>query len=460
MRRCLLLLVLWVPINAAVAQGGPVGPVIDWSASLNEKVDGRLRQILSASGSGVVVWLERKNEQVVRRLDGALRTVYSKPLEPKLTTGERILEQLMVIGDRLYLFTSGYDKRSETRSLFAKGIEIGNYGTVLDERVIASMRTEGPSLDKFTIWRTRGQNRIEVRVNEMGYKEKHSSTYSLLLDTDLNDIQYVPDEHDRVVQAQLPVDFYEDAELTDRKGSRYYLGRRYPTGTVPIAELRGNDPVHSYWLLIYGPNDTVPEEHVIGIKDKFLQEMTFAETSKGDIMCAGFYGNKGSWSIRGAFALRISGTTKDIINEQSKEFTDDLITQGMSRHQAERAERKAVRKDEELEMENYRLDHLVAHPDGHMQMVAEAFYTTSVCGGSVCHTHVHCDDIIVVDIDAEGGIGWVKKIPKRQHTVDSDVYAGYRLFASNDRLHFIFNDDPYIINTTAQVIHRYSYQCI
>ena len=52
------------------------------------------------------------------------------------------------------------------------------------------------------------------------------------------------------------------------------------------------------------------------------------------------------------------------------------------------------------------------------------------------------NDIIVVNIQPDGGIEWATRIPKRQETVnDGGYYSSYAMSIVRDRLYFIFNDN-------------------
>jgi hypothetical protein len=192
------------------------------------------------------------------------------------------------------------------------------------------------------------------------------------------------------------------------------------------------------------------EDHPIAVPDKFFQDLSLNIGTEGDILCGGFYGNKGSFAISGTFFLRLDRESKQIVHSSFKEFDRDFITAYMTEKEEAKATRKAERKGEDLELLNYELRDIIRRDDGGVVMVAEQylFYITVSCstdsnGNTRCRDVYHYvyNDIIVVNVDPNGEIAWAAKVPKRQHSLnDGGRYSSYALVVKENNIYLLFND--------------------
>jgi hypothetical protein len=252
---------------------------------------------------------------------------------------------------------------------------------------------------------------------------------------------------------QLP---YQDSEFSVESirvaddGTVMMIGNKYAEKREAKALKKDGKATYTYHLIIFHGDDAATEGHPIVVPDKFLQDISLNVGKEGDILCGGFYGNKGSFAIRGTYFLRLDRDTKKIIHTSFKEFDRDFITAYMTEKEEAKATKKAEKKGEEVEMPNYELRDIIRRSDGGAVMVAEQynFYTTTVCtptqnGGQTCRTVYHYvyNDIIVVNVDPQGDIAWSAKVPKRQHSQnDGGRYSSYALVVKNDHIYLMFND--------------------
>jgi hypothetical protein len=171
----------------------------------------------------------------------------------------------------------------------------------------------------------------------------------------------------------------------------------------------------------------------------------------GNIIGAGFYSTRGTWSIRGTFFVTLDRETKEVLQKSFKEFDEDFMTMYMTDKEEKKAKKKADKKDKELEMYEYDLSEIVLRDDGGAVLIAEQYYMyvtthTSTDANGNSHTtytyHYIHNDIIVVNMDSNGEIDWAVKIPKRQHTTnDGGFYSGYGMTVQEDKMYFIYNDN-------------------
>lgn len=193
------------------------------------------------------------------------------------------------------------------------------------------------------------------------------------------------------------------------------------------------------------------DEHTISLEDKFITDIKVEVQDNQNIVCAGFYSEKGTFSIKGSYYMVLDAETKDVIKKSTHEFGIDFITQNLTERQ-EKKKKKKAKKGKKIELYEYDLDKIIPRKDGGTYLIAEQYfmrvvtttYTDSKGNTSTRTTyHYHYNDIIVISISAEGDIEWTEKIAKRQHTTnDSGYFSSYSMAEVEDKLYFIFNDNP------------------
>ena len=126
--------------------------------------------------------------------------------------------------------------------------------------------------------------------------------------------------------------------------------------------------------------------------------------------------------------------------------------------------RKKMEKGKDVEMYNYDLDQIVLRDDGGAVLVGEKFFistttTTSMMNGTTRYrttSYYNYHDIIAVNLNPEGVIDWAQKIPKRQTTrEDGGFFSSYALAIVDDKMHFIFNDNPKNLVAKPGKVHNF-----
>lgn len=238
----------------------------------------------------------------------------------------------------------------------------------------------------------------------------------------------------------------------DNSGNAYLLGVLYKDKAT--AKRKGK-PNFDYHVLSYTNKGERENEYLVKLKNKFITDMQIGIGKTGDIICGGFYSAVGTYSIKGTFYLKIDAKTKEIKNENYKEFEKDFLEEFMS-------EKKAAKGKE---LYNYDLDKIILREDGGAVLIAEQYYVREVTtcttsnGVTSCRTtyYYYYNDIIVVNINPDGSIQWAKKIPKRQvSTNDFGFYSSYAVEVTKDKMYFIFNDHPKNLNSTSDKIYNYN----
>jgi len=264
----------------------------------------------------------------------------------------------------------------------------------------------------------------------------------------------------------------------DNQGNAYLLGIVYK-GSVRAK--RQGRPNYEYHLLAYNKQDEYTE-YLLNLDDKFITDMQFEITGNGEIVCAGFYSELGTTSVRGTFYLIIDAKTKEVIKEYYEEFDQRFLTDFMSERRADKGK----------ELARYNLNQLEIRRDGGVVLVAEQFYVREIQDYNDGYSsryynpyyysryysswrnpyryygnpymndseiQYNYNDIMVINIRPNGSIQWAKKIPKRQRSKDDGGrHSSYAMSVAKGKMFFVFNDNPKNLHKQSSdlKIHNYT----
>lgn len=245
--------------------------------------------------------------------------------------------------------------------------------------------------------------------------------------------------------------FSVESFRVDNSGNAYLLGISYKEKR---RSKRRGKPNYNYEVLSWTQQGEKMKSYPIVLEDRFLTDMQIevVENPNGpaNLICAGFYSSKGTFSIKGTYFLTVDLKTSAIKTKSFKEFGLDFIVENMSEREANRAMKRSER-GEEVELYEYDLDKLLVGRDGSAILVGEQYFmeevtTTNFINGRANYTttyHYYYNDIIAVKISPQGQIEWAEKVSKSQHTInDGGFFSSYTLAILKGRVCFFFNDHP------------------
>ncbi len=244
----------------------------------------------------------------------------------------------------------------------------------------------------------------------------------------------------------------------DNSGNAYILGLIYKDNRK---EKRRGLPNYKYEVQAYSDKGNTVKQYPVTSPDYFFTDMQIEISDNSTLICAGFYSEKGTSTIKGTYFLKVDLATKGIKTQSFKEFGIDFITQNMSEGKAKRTEQK-TKKGKDIELVNYDLDKLLVGKDGSAILVAEQYYSHQTItygqnGATTVRNYYHYDNVIAVKVNPAGQIVWAQKIPKRQITLnDNGFYSSYALAIANGKICFIFNDNPKNLTYTKGLPANYS----
>ena len=395
---------------------------------------------------------------------------------------QRDFEDVLYFGGELYLLTSFNNSAKKKNYLFKQ--KLSNRSLIpskklemICETVARNKEVEG----SFSSHISKDSTHLLI-YNDLPYKKTEPEQFGFrVFDQNFEKVW----EKDVILpypNNQFTVEEYQ----VDDFGNVHLLGVLY---TDQAKWRRRGSPTYQYVILSYLENGDRVEEFRVDLDQKFVTDLTFRVAKSGTLICSGFYSEKGTYSIKGAYYFRLDPQTREINNQNFQPFEFDFLTEFMSDKKKEKAKEAERRNDVQrtAELFDYSLDELILRSDGGAVLVAEQFYiqqdrfdnfnnpygafgyglnpyyspfyANRFGNGFQTDYYYNYNDIIVVNIRPTGEIEWAARIPKRQETRnDGGYYSSYAMSIVRDKLYFIYNDNPRNFNEARRNSNRiYNY---
>ncbi len=470
-----------------------IGTTVKWSNDLEEPSNADIKKIVATEGGGFYAFRERQGgmlsntkaaKPIIEFYNSNMKLVRSKELDLDVKGKARYVKDVVMLNRRLWVLSYFYNEKHEKTYLFAQEISKTTLNLSKELIKIAEQdETNNEKTDVFTVTTSRDSSKIVV-FNRQPNKNKQQEFSLAVYDADFKELW--------VKEARLPYSkknfAIEDYQL-DNQGNVYLLGIIYTEGAARL-ERRGK-ATYQYDIVAYRQDNALTEskEYKIDMKDRFISDLSFKIDDSGDLICAGFYSDKGAKSVKGACFFKINPKTHDQTSISSRPFDFEFMTTNLSERNKERAKAALERGDKEAEPElyDYSIDKLITRSDGGVIMIAEQYFIDermrfnnnfggwggggwgSGWGNSTFYDpydrfgnrnnnrqpdyYFNYNDIIVVNIQPDGEIAWSARIPKRQTSVnDFGMYSSYGMSIVADKLYFVYNDDPKNLDPKAKKI--------
>jgi hypothetical protein len=385
----------------------------------------------------------------------------SEEMELKYKGKQLDFENVLMLGGQLYLLTSFNNTAKKRNYLFKQALSKKTLQPEKDLEMICETEARNKEVEgSFGFALSKDSAKLLV-YNDLPYERKQPERFGFR----------VFDQNFELVWEKNIVLPYPDHQFTveeyrvDDEGNVHLLGVLYEDE----AKLRRRGkPTYKYVILSYFGSENEAQEFRIDLEDRFITDLTFRVAKDGNLVCCGFYSDKGTYSIKGSFYLRLDARTREFSSRHFQPFEFDFLTELMSEKNRQKAKEAEENKDRRRspELYNYSLDDLILRSDGGAVLVAEQYFVEQETyrdyypGGFYPYGgfyspfyynrynnyqtdyYYNYNDIIVVNIRPTGEIEWAARIPKFQETRnDGGYYSSYAMSTVRDRFYFLFNDD-------------------
>lgn len=378
----------------------------------------------------------------IEKYDDRLNLKKSKQLSLSYKGRIREFEDIFMIKDKIYLFTSFNNEDKKTNYLFMEEVDKTNFQATGDIKIIGKLPTKGRYNEgAYQFEFTRDSSKV-LLYHQMPFRGNDTEHFALSVYNANMELEWKKD-------VVLP---FSDKLFTvlnfrvDDQGNAYIMGKLYNDTN---REKRDGKPNYQFVVLSYLNDGQTERKYKINFEDKFISELTFRVASNGDLVCAGFYSDRNSLTIQGTCFFRINAQTQELYKTGFKAFEPGFMARFLTD--------KQIRQGKGLF--NYSLDRLILRSDGGALLVAEQYFvrqdrTFNTFGDPFINDFndpinnriqfiYNYHDLIVVNINPDGSIAWANKVPKRQVSVDDGGYfSSYAMSVVRDKIYIVYNDHP------------------
>ena len=185
-------------------------------------------------------------------------------------------------------------------------------------------------------------------------------------------------------------------------------------------------------------------------KGLLFAKFDLREDVNGNIAAAGFYANgldfKWSWGSA-SISFNCNGlyyfTTTDegeILKEYDYEFPLKFIQQYLSKRQRAKAEKRENKGN--AGMEDVKMSHFFTQEDGSSIFIAEQWYMRNEMVGTSTQNVWHYRHMIVMKVDANGKLVWLKKLPKNQAGLTGQGQMSFKYVPGNGCHYLLYIGNP------------------
>ncbi|HEY4789679.1 MAG TPA: hypothetical protein VIH57_26700, partial [Bacteroidales bacterium] len=214
-----------------------------------------------------------------------------------------------------------------------------------------------------------------------------------------------------------------------------------------------------YSIFTINPDDQSVAEYKLDLPKRSVEDASLKIDNKNKkFICCGFYSDlkpraKEGNDIDGFYFMRVDIATKKVEAQGTKEIDKDMV--------AELINKKKV-KDEQGIAKTFVIKEIEPHTDGSITLVTEnrrdEIVTTTHCNNNGgCYTstnyYYYRDNIFLINVAANGSVNSFIDVPKMQLSVnDGGKYLSFLNFKKDERMIFIYNDNPLNLNTKVKTI--------
>ncbi len=400
-----------------------------------------------------------KDDLYLERYDSKnFKQEFSKKLViPELEGKEQNIEGIYYLQNRFVLFTSLYNSKLNTFTVHAysfngEGVMSNNSPELLS--IEAQSRAEGGDVGFFI-----SDDSTRILMTHYAYfkKEKKQRVVLTVLDEKFATVTEANEEFPSSDRDEYHL---VSNYMINNSGEIFFLH----TKVIPAAK---KEPAQSiYTIVSFTAKGERQRDFPVDLEGKRIDRLLFSFDVNENLLVSGFYETKSGkglfryTGISGTFFMSLDKNTGAEKEKSFQEFDKSLLENYYTPKQMEKSP---------LLPNSFVPRQIIQKEDGGVLSVYEQYSYSYSSGNGQAVEVTYYGDLLVTNINPDGTIKWVKIIPKRQMFVqrkasiglgvggggagasvgymfnlksDQTIYYSYLLAITDDKIVFVFNDDP------------------
>lgn len=434
---------------------------LKWGAAVKNVRGESPSDVLGKDETGFYIF-KSGTHVTLEKFDNNMNFLWRKELEIYLTKRtETVFENIILTKNKIIVFTSYYDNKTDTKKLFASYIS--------KDGVIDSKLYEVNSFPNL------------ASRNAVTYDVRHSDSSNAILifsnfrekDVEKEKFHYKVIDDNFIQKSQsfleLPYSGKNTAildYLIDGAGNIHLI---YKVNLKrEEANNKSNDDKidFNYYVLSFYPATKEYKEYDLRVGNEYLISgiSLIIDKESRYMYVPGFYSEKNLNALKGTYISKIDLINKKVVYAKLKDFDPAFLTAVYAKasddddekqKDLEQAKKDAADKNKTKPKEqlyNYDILDLFVNEKEEVVVVSEQYYvrvvttySTSSTGVTTSRTtyYYYYNNVMVTKFGADGERIWSSNIPKYQVTTnDGGFFSSIGIFCHNDVVYIFYNDNP------------------
>lgn len=370
-----------------------------------------------------------------------------------------VIEEIVPLEDRLYLFFSVWDKAGKAEQLFYKEIDVENCRFKGKEKRIITVdgKIQGASLgylywwsvhtvDKFSFLRSLDKSKLLIQYLRVPEKRNNAVNFDkigmFVYDETLTELQSGEVTMPYTEKQMDNIDFH-----LNNQGVPFMLAKVYDDNTTRASKGTGKNRTINYHMECFKidiPNDKIKITK-IEVNNSYVWDVLLYENAQEELYCTGVYetvlnkNEDGSGNKNGLFVFKMEA---DGTLSGQKFYEIPLEILNLYRNLGEQKANERKNEKGKSRLSGLNLRSVLSQDDNSILLLGERYYRVYHTSRNGSYYTYHYEDVLVTKINSDGSLAWMNKIPKRQGGRRVKGAMGFRHYKMNGKHFIIFIDNP------------------
>ncbi|MCS6981728.1 MAG: hypothetical protein N2110_05890 [Flavobacteriales bacterium] len=337
-------------------------------------------------------------------------------------------EGVFIMGSRILLFLSAYDKDRSAQVLYGLAYDsLGQFQFM--NRLAETHNATRANKGQFRLVPTRDEKILWLVLSHPQQRQDPEQFELYLFNDSLHTLGR------KFLELSYKDRQYEIADLLpDTQGNLFMLGRIY----VDREERTKGQPDYYFSLMKLRITPPATAQEIVFREPEGAAQELALSLSGQHLYLSGFYSESSGSAIRGTLHYTVQIDSLMLLTKDRMEFEKDFAMEALG-------EKKPPRS---ASLPRFMLRQVVPAPSGNVWIIGEQYWMQEVCvrdarGFLYCNYFYNYNSIIAIQVDSSGRIRKNLVVPKFQNSMDDDgYYLSYALAINEAGMHFIFLDNP------------------
>lgn len=457
-----LLLVLLFTINFIFSQK-ELSKDYSYTVSAPYKVfDASQKIYFSKNNQSIAIKFDEK-KVLIQKFDSDKPAYLKEKLYEKFFPKNYRVEDVLEFDSKFYVFYSSWNGDEDKEQLFSVEIDFDK-GEFITPKLIIEINGKLSGKKNFSFFGGGLYDMIDGTQDKFDFLVSHDRKKMLVQYRKKPEVRNDKKSYDviglvafgenlaQISEREIKMPYTErrmdnlDYQL-DNEGNLYLLTKVFHDDSNDDKK-RSKDELANYHLELFFIKNGTNELKISKFenKDKFITKLWLFDSPQNFLVCGGFFSNgKGDLDDSdGVLAFKID-KQGNIYDSVSHDIPAEIINQ----YESEKTKKKNDKKEKKGDVpkfSNLFLNDIIVNNDGSLVLIGEQYFvvthtTMGPNGSTRTYTRYFYNDILITKIGVNGGLNWMKKIPKTQSGGRGQGGMSYKYFSANDQHYLVFLDN-------------------